>query len=83
MYSRPGCHLCEQLIEALIPLLRGRAALDIRNIDTNEEWRSRFDTRIPVVEFRGRILCEARLDRAAIEAAIAAVPAGAGRVHPI
>ncbi len=62
-----------------MPLVKGRAAVEIRNIDTNGAWRSRFATRIPVVECGGRILCEARLDPAAIEAALG----GAGRDQPI
>lgn len=62
-----------------MPLLRGRAALEVRNVDSNEQWRSRFGTRIPVVECGGEIVCEARLDPAAIEAFLA----GAGPVQPI
>jgi hypothetical protein len=87
VYSRPGCHLCEQLIEGLMPLLRGRAGVEIRNIDTNEEWRSRFATRIPVIEYDGRVICEARLDRTAVEAVLVLLPrrstSRAGRAQPI
>lgn len=79
VYSRPGCHLCERLIEGLMPLLRGRAAVEIRNIDNNEEWRDRFAMRIPVLEYGGRVVCEARLDPTAVEAVLG----GAGGAQPI
>ena len=29
VYSRQGCHLCEQLIEELLPLIRGRLDLEV------------------------------------------------------
>ncbi len=66
IYTRPGCHLCEQLIEEIEPLLRGRARLEVRDIDTRADWREKFDTRVPVVEIDGRFICEHKLDRAAL-----------------
>ncbi len=66
VYSRPGCHLCEQLIEEITPLLRGRAVLEVRNIDSRTDWREDYDTRVPVVEMDGRFVCEYELDRAAL-----------------
>ncbi|HET6628946.1 MAG TPA: glutaredoxin family protein [Woeseiaceae bacterium] len=70
VYSRPGCHLCEQLIEQLAPLVRGRAELEVRNIDGHGPWQRQFGTRIPVVEIAGRIICEYHLNRDAVEAAL-------------
>ena len=66
IYSRPGCHLCEQLIEEIAPLLRGRARLEVFNIDSRDDWQETYGTRVPVVEIDGRFLCEHRLDRAAL-----------------
>ena len=68
VYSRRGCHLCEELLEELQPLVRGRANIDVRDIDSREEWRASYDTRVPVVACGDRDVCEARLDAAAIEA---------------
>jgi Glutaredoxin-like domain (DUF836) len=70
VYSRPGCHLCEELIEQLAPLVRGRANLEVRNIDGHGPWQRQFGTRIPVVEIAGRIICEYHLNRDAVEAAL-------------
>jgi len=72
VYSRPGCHLCECLIEELVPLLAGRGELEVRDVDTNGGWRDRFGDRVPVVTIDGRIVCEARLDRQALDEALAA-----------
>jgi predicted thioredoxin/glutaredoxin len=66
VYSRRGCHLCEVLIEELLELNRGRLAVEIRDIDTREEWREQFDTRIPVVKYDGDLICQYHLDRDAL-----------------
>jgi hypothetical protein len=66
IYSRPGCHLCEQLIEEIAPLLRGRARLEVLDIDSRADWQAAYGTRVPVVEIDGRFICEQRLDRAAL-----------------
>ncbi len=66
VYSRRGCHLCEQLIEELLPLLRGRAELSVRDIDTRDDWRAAYDTRVPVLEYDGEVVCQYHLDRKAL-----------------
>jgi hypothetical protein len=71
VYSRPGCHLCDVLIEELLPLVRGRADVEVRDIDSREEWQRRFNVRIPVVECDGEVLCQHHLDRPAVEALLA------------
>lgn len=68
VYSRKGCHLCEVLLEALLPMVRGTFEVEVRDIDTRSDWRNRYGTRIPVVELQGRKVCEYRLDREAIVA---------------
>ena len=76
VYSRHGCHLCDVLVEELLPLLRGRLAIEVRDIDTRDDWRERFNVRIPVVEFDGKVVCQYRLDRPAIEAILAGLGPG-------
>ena len=70
VYSRRGCHLCDVLVEELLPLVRGRLDVEVRDIDSREEWQRRFNVRIPVVEFDGEVLCQHRLDRPAVEAVL-------------
>ena len=66
VYSRQSCHLCEDLIEELMPLIEGKLALEIRDIDTNPDWHERFFMDIPVVEYADEIICRHFLDRDAI-----------------
>ncbi len=63
VYTRRGCHLCEVLIEELLEELGGRPGPELRDIDTNPEWRAAFDTRVPVLEYDGKWICDYKLDR--------------------
>jgi hypothetical protein len=66
VYSRQGCHLCELLIEELLPLVHGTLVVEVRDIDSRPDWLAKFDVRVPVVEYQGQVICQYRLDRAAI-----------------
>lgn len=66
VYSRPGCHLCEILVDELMPIIRGKLELKVRNIDTNSGWTARFGLRIPVVVFEDHEICHFKLDKDAI-----------------
>ena len=66
VYSRKGCHLCELLIEELLPIVSGRLEVAVHDIDTREDWKREFDTRVPVVEYDGELICQYHLDRHAL-----------------
>ena len=66
VFSRRGCHLCELLIEELHPLIQGHMELEICDIDTRDEWRQEYDTRVPVVKYDGAFICQYHLDREAL-----------------
>jgi len=70
VYSRAGCHLCETLIEELLPLVRQRARVEIVDIDSSDELAARYGELVPVIEAQGRELCRYRLDRAAVLGAL-------------
>ena len=72
VYSRRGCHLCEVLVDEMLPLLQGRIDVEVRDIDTNEDWQKAYDVRIPVVEFEGQVICQYHLDKTKIAAIVAA-----------
>jgi len=67
IYSRQDCHLCEVMIEELLPLLQGRLDIEVRDIDSREDWRRDYDVRIPLLEFEGEFVCQYRLDRTALQ----------------
>ena len=66
VFSRPGCHLCEVLLDELQPLVRGVLEVAVRNIDGRDDWRTAYGELIPVVVFEGREVCRYRLDQDAI-----------------
>ncbi len=66
VYSRAGCHLCELLVEALLPMVRGHLRVDVVDIDSRPDWQEAYGTRIPVVEYDSQFVCQYSLDAAAI-----------------
>lgn len=74
VYSRKGCHLCELMVEELLPLIRGRLDVEIRDIDTREDWREQYDVRIPVIEYDGELVCQYHLDREALARILSNIP---------
>jgi hypothetical protein len=74
IYSRPGCHLCEQLLEELLPLVKGRLEIEVVNIDDDAELGREYGTRIPVLEFAGQFVCQYTLDRSAIRGILDSLP---------
>ena len=73
-YTRKGCHLCEIMLEELLPLIRGRAEIEKRDIDSEAEWRDKYDIRVPVIEYDGQLVSEYPLDYGAIRAVLARLP---------
>lgn len=65
VYSRRGCHLCEVLIEQLLDVARGRCEIEVRDVDTREDWRDAYGLRVPVLEHDGHMLCQYELSDAA------------------
>lgn len=78
VYSRQGCHLCELMIEALLPLLRGRADLEVRDVDTRDDWCVQYGERVPVLTLNDLTVCEYHLDTQAVERLLAASGRGIG-----
>jgi hypothetical protein len=63
LYSRPGCGLCEELLAELSRLPQARAyPVDVVDVDTDPEARSRYGHKIPVLLFGGNLVCHGRLD---------------------
>lgn len=56
LYSKPGCHLCEGLLEKLAQLDAPAIAVEVRDITTRDEWWTAYQYQIPV-------LCYCRDDR--------------------
>ena len=73
-YSRKGCHLCEIMLEELLPLIRGRLEIEFRDIDSDPDWRRKYRVRIPVIELDGQMISEYPLDYGAVRAVLTRLP---------
>ncbi len=67
LYSRPGCHLCELMLEAVLPRIRGRAEIRVVDIDEYPALRARYGHLVPVLSDGEDALCHYQLDIVALE----------------
>jgi glutaredoxin len=68
LYSRPGCHLCEEALEELLALHREGYRFDLHEVDieSDEELLRRMLERIPVLELNGEVVSELVLDQTSV-----------------
>jgi glutaredoxin len=63
LYTRAGCHLCEEMKAALAPLLREFAARLVEvDVDGDEELRAMYGNDVPVLFLGARKVAKHRLD---------------------
>ena len=63
LYSRAGCHLCDDMLDDLEQALRGTSlTLSVVDIDTSPELVARYGERVPVLQDGDRELCAVRFD---------------------
>jgi glutaredoxin len=63
IYSRPGCHLCEEAKAQIAPLLEEFGArLTEINIDEDSQLRARYDCVVPVIFLGARMAAKHRVD---------------------
>jgi glutaredoxin len=79
VYTRPGCHLCEEALERIVAL-HGRDGLDFElheiDIESDELLMRRMLEKIPVVEVDGTVVSELVLDEGALRTRLDTVPGG-------
>jgi hypothetical protein len=77
VYSRPGCHLCEEAVAALVGLHEEgyRFGLHEIDIESDELLLRRHLEKIPVVEVDGALVSELVLDEDAVRARLDTVGA--------
>jgi glutaredoxin len=68
LYSRPGCHLCDEA-RAALERVRARTPFAVREVDisTDDSLHRRYLERIPVVALGDEELFEFFVDEAALE----------------
>lgn len=70
LYSRPGCHLCEVMLQELASIAdKNRIRVEVLNIDDDPELYRKYALRIPVLTLTesDTVLCEQSLNRETIE----------------
>jgi glutaredoxin len=65
LYTRPGCHLCEEAKSLIAPLLAEFGArLREVNIDSDPQLHERYNLDVPVIFLAGRKIAKHRVDPA-------------------
>lgn len=77
VYSRPGCHLCEEALAQIVTLHEEGYRFELHEVDieSHDLLLRRYLERIPVVEVDGAEVSELLLDRAALKAKLDTVGA--------
>ena len=68
IYSRPGCHLCDEAKE-VIERVQRRIAFDLKvtNIETDQDLEKQYGEQIPVVFVNGAKVFKYHVDEAEFE----------------
>jgi glutaredoxin len=77
LYSRPGCHLCDEARDAILRLRDEGVDFELREVDieSDDELLKRYLELIPVVCVDGEQVSELRLDLGALRARLDTVRA--------
>ncbi len=72
LYSRPGCSLCEEMLDELAALPEAQGiAVDVTDVDRVPLLRARYGHKIPVLLLGGELVCHGRLEPAEVHKALA------------
>lgn len=74
LYTRRGCHLCDEARERLEHFSAVLPPLEEIDIDADENLQQKFDTCVPVVEFDGKVRFRGRVHSLLLERLIEATP---------
>ncbi len=74
LYTRVGCHLCDEMRQLLEKYARFLPAIDERDIDADATLRERFTECVPVLEIDGKIRFRGRINEILLRRLIDATP---------
>jgi glutaredoxin len=76
LYTRPGCHLCDEARQAILGLREELLAFELSevNIEQDDDLMARYLERIPVVAVDGELVCELELKLDLLRARLDTVP---------
>jgi glutaredoxin len=68
IYSRPGCHLCDDAKNVIVPFTRRYPIqLTVTDVDTDADLRQAYGSEIPVIMINGKEAFRHRVDAPALE----------------
>ena len=72
LYTRPGCHLCDEAREGILALREelGPFELSELNVERDDALLTRYLERIPVVAVDGEVVSELELELDSLRAAL-------------
>ena len=71
IYTRSGCHLCDNAIAVVRQVVGDRAAIELIDIDTDPALVERYTVRVPVIAVDGTEIAEYQIAPEQVEAALA------------
>jgi hypothetical protein len=71
VYTRQGCHLCDEAIGVVRRVAGGRAEITLVDIDADPHLTRRYTVRVPVVAVDGVEIAEYHVAPDQLEAALA------------
>ena len=71
VYTRRGCHLCEQAEAIVRQLAGGIHEVSLIDIDSDPALHDAYTVRVPVVAVDGREIAQYQVDATALAAALA------------
>ena len=76
LYTKPGCHLCDEARQAILALRDELAPFELSevNIEQDDDLMARYLERIPVVAVDGELVCELELKLDLLRARLDTVP---------
>lgn len=74
VYGREDCHLCHDMIAGLQAMQAQLSfALEIVDVDSDDQLAARYGERVPVLVAEGRELCHYHLDSSVLSAYFAEI----------
>ena len=72
LYGRLGCHLCDEVRELVLPMVREAGDIELEEVDieADDELFAQLLERIPVLELDGDMIGELEPDPSALRAAL-------------
>lgn len=63
LLGRAGCHLCDEMHEAVTMHLGAAIRIETADVDTRPEWQRRYGLRVPVLlDEWGEVIAEGRFE---------------------